>query len=137
MIVEIFLYRNIHLRCAQKIVSQLERGQDRDNNNTQVRDRIFHVSQISGTTFFTRTVTLTPRITITCIRTNYPGLQLRLPMSNSRNLSLLKIVKGCISKLKFQSYHFIFIRYFSELERHIIIIYFHIWKLESLFHYKY
>ena len=35
---------HIYLRCAQKIVSQLERGQDRDNNNTQVGDGRVQVS---------------------------------------------------------------------------------------------
>lgn len=29
-----------HLRCAEKIVSQLEKGEDRDNNNSQVSVRV-------------------------------------------------------------------------------------------------
>lgn len=68
---------------------------------------------ISRITFFTRTVT-TPWISITRIRTNSTGLQLRLPMSNSRNLSLLKIVEGCISKFKFSKLSFHFYLVFSQ-----------------------
>ena len=58
------------LRCAQKIVTQLERGEDRENNNTQVGDSDSQSGISRINIFFTRTPSLSPWISITRIWTN-------------------------------------------------------------------